>query len=208
MSMVKERSRRARGHLWTDFQDLDAGKLVVSVDITPSSDRHSSRRKPEPVKVALSEDKFQVLLKLLDKLESMDMPSLEQWLPLLPDEGAEWAEVVGPVYSTTALCRWLGITRQALAGRVQRRTVLRLETDEHDMVYPAFQFNQTKESLPGLSRVLTALAQGTDDEWTWAAWLNTPDIDGLTNAQRLRSGEVELLLPVAVHDARAWRGEE
>jgi hypothetical protein len=194
--------------LWTDFRLLDAGEVVVSIDITPSSDRHSAKRRPEPVKVALSEDKFQVLLKLLDKLENMDLPSLEQWLPLPPDEGSEWAGVVGPVYSTTALCRWLGITRQALAGRVQRRTVLRLETDEHDMVYPGFQFNEAKESLPGLSRVLTTLALGTDDEWTWAAWLNTPDDDGLTHAQRLRRGEVEQLLPVAAHDARAWRGGE
>lgn len=160
------------------------------------------------VEVVTDLDRFDSIVRLLERAAALDGATIDAWLPPLIDDGAAWSAAVGPVYTTDTLRHWLGVTRQAVAARAERGTILRLTTDEGDMVYPAFQFDPAKRPLPGLSQVLKVLGGGVADPWTWAAWLNTPDETGTTNAQRLRAGDLATVLAAAARDARAWRGED
>jgi len=122
----------------------------------------------------------------------------------LPDAGAAWREVVGPVYTSQGLQKWLGITRQAISQHAQSRRFLRLITADGVSVFPSFQFDDEGQYLPHAKDVLDALAQGIDDPWTWATWLNTPDNEGQTYADRMRAGQWQLVCEHARDDAAAW----
>jgi hypothetical protein len=54
---------------------------------------------------------------------------------------SQWNCLVGPFY-TSAEVAWLlgGVSRQALADRRQRRTILATKTADGVFVYPTFQF--------------------------------------------------------------------
>lgn len=80
-----------------------------------------------------------------------------------------WAHVVGPVYTTAQLEKILGVSRQAIADRVRRRTLLGLHTQDGHVVYPVFQFEGT-QVIGGLSEVLRIVV-GAVDDWTLASWL-------------------------------------
>jgi len=128
----------------------------------------------------------------------------DRMIAALPDTGAVWGPIVGPVYTSQGLQRWLGISRQAINQHVQGRRILRLTTTDGVSVFPSFQFDSNGGRLPHLSDVLDVLATGVDDPWTWASWLNAPDKAGLTNAARLRNGDWELVRESASEDAAAW----
>ena len=78
----------------------------------------------------------------------------------------------GPFYDTTGLTKWLGVSRQALADRVRRGSLLACRTGEGHLVYPAWQFGRDGSLRDGLAPVLRAFA-GVDG-WAVAAWLTTP----------------------------------
>lgn len=128
----------------------------------------------------------------------------DRMIAALPDAGAAWGAVVGPVYTSQGLQRWLGVSRQAISQHVQARRILRLTTADGVSVFPSFQFDEGGGRLPHLNDVLDALAEGVDDAWTWAGWLNTPNSTGLTQASRLRRGDWKLVREQAVEDAAAW----
>jgi len=123
----------------------------------------------------------------------------------LPSVGAAWSSTVGPVYTSKGLQNWLGISRQAISQKAQEGHYLRLRTADGVFVFPSFQFNESGQRLPHLKDVLSELAKGTDDAWMWAAWLNTPDKDGVTHADTLRHGNWESICELAREDAAAWR---
>jgi hypothetical protein len=111
-----------------------------------------------------------------------------------------WNEVLGPFYGPGQVAAYLGgISRQAVADRRSRRTLLGLKTADGVWVYPAFQFDDQGEVLGGLSDVLKILAPSLDD-WTLAGWLMAPfdALEGATPIQWLRRGEApEPLLDLA-----------
>ena len=152
------------------------------------------------------------LLEILEKrLANRDLEALgtvediaDRMLAALPDEGTAWAEVVGPVFTSKGLQNWLGISRQAISQHVLARRILRLKTSDNISVFPGFQFDHDGGRLPHLSQVLGELVKGIADPWTWASWLNSPDSDGVTHAERLRQGEWEAVVHEASEDAAAW----
>ncbi|HEX5614566.1 MAG TPA: hypothetical protein VFZ83_05380 [Acidimicrobiia bacterium] len=108
-------------------------------------------------------------------------------LALVPEASA-WNDVLGPFYATRGATTVLGgITRQALAERRARRTVVALRTADDEWVYPLFQFGD-REVLPGVADAWQAL-DGIDD-WTAAALLVAPQraLDGATAIGWLAAG--------------------
>jgi hypothetical protein len=115
------------------------------------------------------------------RLESISEEDLAQIDPLQIAERAAaliptphpFAQL-GPFYLTSAVSKWLEISRQALDQRVKARKMLGCPTsDGGQRVYPVWQFTSDGETIPCLGDVLDALHEGIDDPWTWATWLST-----------------------------------
>ncbi len=85
---------------------------------------------------------------------------------------SDWDEMLGPFYSTSKVAQLLGnISRQAVAERRDRHTLLALRTVDGSYVYPVFQFDAHNEVLPGLAMVLQCFDPKDADAWTVAGWL-------------------------------------
>jgi hypothetical protein len=112
---------------------------------------------------------------------------------------------LGPFYDTTGLTRWLDISRQALADRVRRGSVLACRTEDGHLVYPAFQFGRDGSVRPGLIDVLRAFAG--HDGWAVAAWLTAPvdALDGHSALDWLALGrDAAVVVRLARADAAGW----
>lgn len=119
-----------------------------------------------------------------------------------------WADIVGPCFTSGALQRELSMTRSGVSKAVKEHRILRVTTSDGINLYPTFQVRDGA-IVPGLDRVLRALAMGTMSTWTWAQWLNgvTPDENGEPrprNIDRLISGDLDGVLRDAQNDASAW----
>jgi hypothetical protein len=116
---------------------------------------------------------------------------------------------VGPFYTTASLTAFRRVTREAIRQASARGDILRLWTSDAKAVFPAFQFGPHGELLPGLRAVLAVLAEGHDDPWLWAQWLNgttviTTSGRPRTNAELLRAGSTAEVLAQARRTAAAW----
>ena len=105
--------------------------------------------------------------------ESEAEAAVEAFANRLPDDD-DPTEALGPYFDTPGLRRRLGVTRQALTGRVQRNTLLAVPADDGSLLYPTWQFTPDLEPLPGLSEVLSALHRVAKDGLSKALWLATP----------------------------------
>ena len=115
---------------------------------------------------------------------------------------SRWDDLLGPFYSTRQVARLLGgISRQAVADRRERGTLLGLKTADDELVYPTFQFGNHNQLIPGLAEVIQCFSRRTKaDDWTMAGWLISPlrALKGQTAIQWLRSGnDPEPLLALA-----------
>jgi hypothetical protein len=113
----------------------------------------------------------------------------------------------GPFYRTDQVVRLLGITRQAVADRVRKRSLLGMRTTEGTWVYPTFQFVD-RGILAGLSDTLRCFDLAIADGWAVAAWLTSPSaaLRGQRPVDRLRAGDgVADVLAVARDAMRRWR---
>ena len=112
-----------------------------------------------------------------------------------------WDDLLGPFYGPGQVTRLLGdISRQAVADRRRRGTLLGLKTADGVWVYPTFQFGSDLEILHGLPAVLKVLADSKVDHWTLAGWLASPleALGGLSPIQWLeRREDLETLLVLA-----------
>ncbi|MEB3049330.1 hypothetical protein KV112_06165 [Mycolicibacter sp. MYC123] len=121
--------------------------------------------------------------------------------------GHAFDEISGPFYDTAGLTRWLGITRQALHQKVARHAILACPLDDGGTVYPAWQFLAHGATIPALADVLKALAEGTDDGWMMALWMQAPSehLDDARPSQWLRDGgDPQRVLTVARRTASGW----
>ena len=121
---------------------------------------------------------------------------------------SEWDEVLGPFYSTSRVTGLLGnVSRQAVADRRRRGTLLGLRTADGAWVYPTFQFGPKSEVLAGLPAVLQCFAESAADDWTLAAWLVAPQrgLGGASIVGWLASGKaVDKVLPLAHAQAERY----
>src|SRR3954468_18562733 len=120
-------------------------------------------------------------------------------------------EPLGPFYDTTGLVSWLGISRQAVADRVRRGTLLACRTQDGHLVYPAWQFARDGAVRPGVVEAVGEFARRGTDGWSTALWLTTPsDVFGGQSAvdylvvHRASRAAVQLVASTAALDARTW----
>ncbi|MCG8455898.1 MAG: hypothetical protein MI919_06410 [Holophagales bacterium] len=123
----------------------------------------------------------------------------ERMLDAIP-EASGWNEVLGPFYTTRQVARRLGgASRQAIADRRKRGTILWLETSDGVLAYPAFQFDGPRV-IPGLAEVLSCFRGVDVDRWTVAGWLASSfeELGGRSVIEWLREGhELEAALALA-----------
>jgi len=102
-----------------------------------------------------------------------------------------WDDLLGPFYTTGQVAKLLGaVSRQAVADRRRRRTLLALRTADGVVVHPVFQFDEQNRVLEGLPAVLQIVAASGVDEWTLAGWLVSPStpLEGKSPIEWLREG--------------------
>jgi hypothetical protein len=111
------------------------------------------------------------------------------------DRIVELRRAAEPVLETGQVCELLGVSRETIRKKVDRRQLLALPKGG-DRVFPAFQFKDGAV-LNGFSEVLEAL--DTDSVFTILAFLlsTNPDFDNKTALQLLQDGEFELVLTEA-----------
>lgn len=127
----------------------------------------------------------------------------ERMVATLPSP-SRWDDLLGPFYGPGQVAAMLGkISRQAVADRRQRRTLLGLKTVDGHWVYPVFQFDRHNEVLAGLPEILQILAASGLDDWSLAGWLMSPlrSLRGCTPVDWLRSGEDSATLVAVTRDA-------
>lgn len=118
-----------------------------------------------------------------------------------------WDTQVGPFYDTPGVTRLLGVSKQAVADRVKRRTLLSGVTRQGRVVYPVFQF-RGGAVRPEISKVSVEFADCPVDGWAVCAWFTTPaaDLEGLTPLAWLdQHRPLEQALELARETARRWR---
>lgn len=124
----------------------------------------------------------------------------------VPHAPAPYDLTMGPFYDTSGLTRWLGISRQALADRARRGSVLACRTSDGHLVYPAFQFGRDGAVRAGLIDVLRVFAG--QDGWVVAAWLTAPTggLDGHSALDWLALGrDAATVVDLATDDTARWK---
>jgi hypothetical protein len=131
----------------------------------------------------------------------------DRMLATIP-RASPWNDLLGPFYTTVQVAKLLGaVSRQALADRRRRRTLLALKTADGVLVYPAFQFDERYRILEGLPAVVQVLAGSGVDDWTLAGWLVSPSValEGRSPVEWLREQRArEPLLELAEETAERF----
>lgn len=121
-------------------------------------------------------------------------------------EPSRWDDLLGPFYTTSKVAEILGgVSRQAIADRRERQTLLALRTADGTLVYPTFQFGEHNEILAGLPEVLRCFRGSGIDDWSLAGWLVSKlrPLDGRSAVDWLRLGrDPEPVLRLAREAAR------
>lgn len=121
--------------------------------------------------------------------------------------GHAYSNISGPFYDTGGLARWLGISRQAVHQKAGKHALLACPTVDGGTVYPAWQFLPNGATIPALAAVLSILADGTDDAWIIAQWMQARSdlLDGHSPSDWLCSdGDPQRVLVMARDVASRW----
>jgi hypothetical protein len=108
---------------------------------------------------------------------------------------AELRQAAEPCLETGQVCALLGVTRETIRKKVDRKQLLALPKGG-DRVFPAFQF-QEGDTVPGLAKVLEAL--DTDSPFIALSFLlsRSPGFGKRTAIEALRSGTTEVVIAEA-----------
>lgn len=99
---------------------------------------------------------------------------------------SEWDDRVGPFYTSRKVGVLLGgISRQAVAERRHRGSILAMRTADGVWVYPTWQFLDSGEIRPGLREIVAPFTRLDVDGWEIAGWLESTfkEIGGATPRQ-------------------------
>jgi hypothetical protein len=101
----------------------------------------------------------------------------------------ELRQAAEPTMETGEVCELLGVTRETIRQKVNRRQLLALPKGG-DRVFPAFQFKEGAV-LNGFPEVLNAL--DTDSVFTMLSFLlsQNPDYENKTAIEMLEAGDIE-----------------
>lgn len=140
------------------------------------------------------EERFSSYTERGHSLEGIGQPEdvARRMLATVPSPPSRWDDLLGPFYSGNQVAQILGgISRQAVADRRQRRTLLGLKTADGIVVYPTFQFNHHNQVLTGLPEILQCFRGSGMDDWTLAGWLVAPMtvLEGRSVLAALQNGE-------------------
>ena len=127
----------------------------------------------------------------------------ERMVSTLPSP-SPWDDRLGPFYGPSQVAKVLGsISRQAVAERRGRHTLLGLRTADNHWVYPLFQFDRHGEVIQGLPELLQLLAASGIDDWSLAGWLMSPlrSLGGRTAIEWLQEGRDRATLLEVTRDA-------
>lgn len=130
----------------------------------------------------------------------------EHMVASIPTRNA-YDDLVGPFYDTSGLRKWLGLSRQALASRVDAGSLLACPTQDGQLVYPAWQFRSDGTTVPHLPTIIKILRPAIASPWTIATWLRAPSeaTGGLDAVTWLTDGgDPGLILAEARDDAARW----
>lgn len=123
----------------------------------------------------------------------------------------EFDQQVGPFYDTSGLLSWIGGSRQALFGRVQRGRVIACQLESGSWVYPTWQFRADGTVDDAHMSVWRALRGPQDapaaDPWTCALWMCAPhpDLEHISPVEWIRAGnDLELVLTLARQVSARW----
>ena len=102
---------------------------------------------------------------------------------------AQLRKAAEPVLATGEVCALLGLSRETIRKKVDRKQLLALPKGG-DRVFPAFQF-QEGDVLPGIAEVLSSL--DTDSPFVALSFLlsKNPEWNGKSACELLHSGNVE-----------------
>jgi len=117
-------------------------------------------------------------------------------------------DISGPFYDTAGLTRWLGVSRQAVHQKVAKHALLACPTADGGTVYPAWQFLPGGATIPALAEVLSTLAEGTEDAWMLALWMQAPsDLLGEDRPSDWlrKGGDPQRVLAMARDTAARWK---
>lgn len=100
-----------------------------------------------------------------------------------------WADAVGPLYRLNSFAAALGWTEDQVRQAVDDLRVFGLYAGPDGPLFPAGQLSADGKVLPAVSRILERFSDADVDEFTLAAWLNTPktSLDGLSVWESLRA---------------------
>lgn len=113
--------------------------------------------------------------------------------------------LVGTVYTSGGVEAVLGITRQQVADRRTRGTLVAGRTSDGRWVFPTYQF-AAGEQRADVRTVLDVLRVADPDPWSIALWFPTPkgDLDGRSPLDLLDGGEHDFVLDLAHRTADRW----
>ncbi len=123
---------------------------------------------------------------------------------LVPSPTGSYGDLIGPVYSTSALESMWGISRQAISKKVSKRALLGLKVSGN-MLYPVFQFRG--DQIRGDVREIAKILLESADPFTAAQWIMTPcpdDARGRTFRHLLDDNELEAVRQYAQQAAERW----
>jgi len=82
---------------------------------------------------------------------------------------------IGTLYTEDEALKVSGINPELFPDKVRHRTVLGLKDDKGNLVYPAFQFDESGAVAENISTIYDELLEGFNgEEWAVANWLAEP----------------------------------
>jgi hypothetical protein len=103
---------------------------------------------------------------------------------------AELRQMAGPCLETGQVCALLGVSRETIRKKVDRKQLLALPKGNEDRVFPAFQFKEGKVR-PGIKEVLQAMNSDTPFEVLAFLFARSPFFGNKTALEALQADMID-----------------